>query len=671
MLVTDRAKFTNTEGAVLYSVRHAVKNDNKRFLEFHNRLKRGSEERWMSSKSAILRRLMSVALVLALTVALLPVAPPAAGAAELSAGNQFLAPIGAPDPNAIKIYTAQQLSDIRNDLSGSYVLMNDIDLSGFNGGEWIPIGSSSPDDYTGRRDVQVQVNGFAGTFDGQGHVIRNLRITGSAYTYAGLFGFAFDATIKNTGMVDTKIDVRSDESVRAGGIVGCYSSESKLTVENCYNTGSVSASSSFSSPYDYAAVAGGILGSSQSRLTVENCYNTGAVSSYSSLSSTAAGGIVGYSDSLLTVKNSYNAGAVSSSSSSTPHYVAAGGIVGRSYELKIESCYNTGDVSSYSPLTASDSAGGIVGYSSSSSGPPSTLVIKDSYNTGDISAVYYAGGIVGYYYFRYDSTSYYAYPSTLTIENCYNTGDVASSADYVAAAAGGIVGFSDSNADASSPSPTLTINNCYCVNSVSKPVGFRSGSGLLQPTITNARVLTAGEMRQQSSFEGFDFDTVWIMDELPRLRSRFAPGSATPALSAVPAASTASGSGAGSAVRLTIGDKKMIVGEQTVTMDVAPYIENNYTMVPVSYVAKALGLASDGVTWDGAARTVTIKTGDRTAVLTIGSAEFSLNGAVVSIPTAPALRDNRAFLPFRVLGEQVLGVKVGWDNAARTATLGG
>ncbi|MDR2088537.1 MAG: hypothetical protein LBP73_04190 [Clostridiales Family XIII bacterium] len=46
----------------------------------------------------------------------------------------FLAPIGASDSNAIQISTAQQLSDIRNNLSGFYVLMNDIDLSGFNDG---------------------------------------------------------------------------------------------------------------------------------------------------------------------------------------------------------------------------------------------------------------------------------------------------------------------------------------------------------------------------------------------------------------------------------------------------------------------------------------------------------------------------------------------------------
>ena len=74
--------------------------------------------------------------------------------------SKFLATIGPPDPNAIKIYTAQDLDNVRKNLSGSYVLMNDIDLSTFNGGQWVPIGYELS-------------NSFIGIFDGQGHVIKN------------------------------------------------------------------------------------------------------------------------------------------------------------------------------------------------------------------------------------------------------------------------------------------------------------------------------------------------------------------------------------------------------------------------------------------------------------------------------------------------------------------
>ena len=75
--------------------------------------------------------------------------------------GKFMAPIEPPDPNAIKIYTAQDLDNVRNNLAGSYVLMNDIDLAGFNGGEWVPVGGGP----TVNDD-----NHFSGIFDGQGFV---------------------------------------------------------------------------------------------------------------------------------------------------------------------------------------------------------------------------------------------------------------------------------------------------------------------------------------------------------------------------------------------------------------------------------------------------------------------------------------------------------------------
>jgi hypothetical protein len=124
---------------------------------------------------------------------------------------------------------------------------------------------------------------------------------------------------------------------------------------------------------------------------------------------------------------------------------------------------------------------------------------------------------------------------------------------------------------------------------------------------------------------------------------------------------------AAGSVILTIGSMEMAAGGEIVIMDVAPYIENGYTMVPVSYVARAMGLPADGVGWDGDARAVTIRTDKKVAVLTIDSREMKVDGVTVEIAAAPVIRDNRTFLPFRVLGEQILGVAVGWDAEARTA----
>ena len=142
--------------------------------------------------------------------------------------GKFLTPIEPPDPNAKKIYTPQDLDDIRNDLSGSYVLMNDIDLSTFNGGEWKPIGGYGAFEH------------FKGTFDGQGYVIANLTITQPFY-YIGLFGSVNNAIIKNVGLENTNININNEFVLNAGGICGEYSNNNTETsyIDNCYNNGDI------------------------------------------------------------------------------------------------------------------------------------------------------------------------------------------------------------------------------------------------------------------------------------------------------------------------------------------------------------------------------------------------------------------------------------------------
>ncbi|QEK13250.1 copper amine oxidase N-terminal domain-containing protein [Crassaminicella thermophila] len=56
--------------------------------------------------------------------------------------------------------------------------------------------------------------------------------------------------------------------------------------------------------------------------------------------------------------------------------------------------------------------------------------------------------------------------------------------------------------------------------------------------------------------------------------------------------------------QVQIGSNKLMVGGATITMDTVAEIKDGRTMLPVSFVAKALGAQ---VEWDGATRTVTIK----------------------------------------------------------------
>jgi hypothetical protein len=87
----------------------------------------------------------------------------------------------------------------------------------------------------------------------------------------GLFGYAFSATIKNTGV--TSVNITGQNNIGAlSGIVGATTA-----VSNCYSTGSVSGNST----------VGGLVGQIISG-TVSYCYSTGSVSGTSSV-----GGLVG------------------------------------------------------------------------------------------------------------------------------------------------------------------------------------------------------------------------------------------------------------------------------------------------------------------------------------------------------------------------------------------
>jgi hypothetical protein len=86
-----------------------------------------------------------------------------------------------------QVATADQLDLIRNDLTAHYILIEDIDLSGYE--NWTPIGafqslSDAPED----AEIPHPDYAFTGTFDGAGHTISNLKVSAEAPMGAGLFG---------------------------------------------------------------------------------------------------------------------------------------------------------------------------------------------------------------------------------------------------------------------------------------------------------------------------------------------------------------------------------------------------------------------------------------------------------------------------------------------------
>jgi hypothetical protein len=140
---------------------------------------------------------------------------------------------------------------------------------------------------------------------------------------------------------------------------------------------------------------------------------------------------------------------------------------------------------------------------------------------------------------------------------------------------------------------------------------------------------------------------------------------------AVNVASVGTGSGAagtGATTVFTINKTGYIQNGQTVTMDVAPYIKDSRTFLPLRYVANALGVADSNIIWDASTQKVTIIKGSMVVQLTIGSTTMLLNGASITMDTAPEITSGRTCLPVAWVG-QALGASLVWDATAQTVTV--
>ena len=88
--------------------------------------------------------------------------------------------------------------------------------------QWTPIGNNT-------------AKAYSGTFDGQGHTISGLYVSGSS-GFVGLIGTSGSATIKNLGIVDSYFSSSGD---RLGSIVGNANTQSSVTLANVYSTSTV------------------------------------------------------------------------------------------------------------------------------------------------------------------------------------------------------------------------------------------------------------------------------------------------------------------------------------------------------------------------------------------------------------------------------------------------
>ena len=372
------------------------------------------------------------------------------------------------------IDSVADLLAIPEDPDGSYILMADLDLSGY---DWEPL---CPD----------RENLFSGVFDGNGHVISNLN--GSN----GLFGYVWNGEIRDVGLENAFISADYDYSVSSiiGGIAAYCQNDT--TISNCYFQGDIDTN---------AYIVGGIVGEANSFAPVEYCWMEGDIYSdnpgVSYMYGVRLGGIVGQSSPSddLTIHGCIHSGSIVGECKG----MSAGGIGGQ-VRGTISNCQNYGSITHY---TRSASIGGITC-------GRWDCVVESCMNAADISYVIEPDRVAS-------APDIGGITATQTdVRNCFNCGDITVDGD---ACVGGITGFGGyaensynagtvsapgvASAGALFGSVAGASRNCY-YRSDGMPV---YGTIHNTPTLDNVAPLTTSQMGSAASFAGFDFGSVWTM----------------------------------------------------------------------------------------------------------------------------------------------------------------
>jgi hypothetical protein len=464
--------------------------------------------------------------------------PCASSSYTLSNSAPFLTNMpGPPDGSAKRPYpicNTAQLTTVRNSSTlrdSHFILMQDLDLAGWNS--------------------MISANGapFRGTFDGQGHairnhsfqqagayvglfgriegdttvngtldgMIRNLRIensnVGGAYAIAALAGYAGSARIHNViatnavvagtadslgaivgwGANGTRIvdsagwDVHvTTATAYAGGLAGYYTG----SVKNCRTSGVVQGAAGF---------LGGLVG----ELTAGDISDSFSSVNVDSPLASVSGGLVGNLSGKLT--NSRATGWVTGRG-------ANGGLIGRANNSQIMDCSASGPVLG-TAFKTDWGAGGLLGQVGTN------VAISRSSATGTVSSSSFScvGGLVG----LYSSSS----GSASTITDSYARGSVAAYSG-----AGGLVGciYNTTIARSYSAGVVQFVGTNYASGAF---IGWRGGvntysaSAVLSPS--NPALLVVGGsstppgmyrfavslFQSSAAFAelGWDFDDIWIM----------------------------------------------------------------------------------------------------------------------------------------------------------------
>lgn len=560
---------------------------------------------------------------------------------------------------------------------------------------WTPIGKEN--------------NHFKGIFDGGGHKITSLKVTGNSNN-AGLFGYTQDATIKNCNVTG---EVKGFNDV--GGIVG--NADGKTQILSCSFRGDVTGEDSY---------IGGIAGSA--RGTIKNCYALADVTARIEI----AGGIAGYAYH-VTIENCYYSGNVPAGNS-------AGGIAGFVSGSTIKNC-----VSLAKSVTDGDCVNRIVGDVSrvenvtltSNYGYNRTKLVvygKEGYadiDTTDVkqgTTVFVSKGKLmtdvqkneAFDWNGFDTTIWsipteaYKLPSLhggeypdlpnlpskdLTIDKTpqhFTTRNIGNGFVVKVTSEGTLNesieftkeyrlhGTTDKWTDAvPNTAGTYDVKITRAADGDINPFACEIPEGLV---LTKKRSSSSGAATQtytaqfdtnggsavgkvktdkngkierpaDPTKEGYIF-VGWYSDS--KLTKPFDFSAELTANSTLYAKWKENNE-----IILTIGSRKISVFGREIKNDVAPKIVNDRTMLPIRIVAESLG---GTVTWNGELQRVTIQKGADVILITIGADTAYVNGTAVKLDAAAFVENGRTYLPLRFVSE-TLGAQVAWNEAEKTVTI--
>lgn len=352
----------------------------------------------------------------------------------------------------IGIYTAEDLDNVRNNLSGKYILMNNIDLSSYE--NWSPIGTSETP--------------FTGELDGNGYVLKNLifndKFSNAKDIDSGLFGYAKGAILSDVLIKNLSVKFDQSDSTEVYCTFGAVAGVARnSTIRSCAVSGKIDAENI--AQLNISGIIGLPLYSK-----FENCAN--------------------YADINVKLNN-------------TALLLRIGGVAAfLRYTPLTESC-NYGNITINGAdvkLNKNFYIGGV--YGDAADNFQNMTHDGDNYNRGTVSVDFstsrtFIGGIAGQSY---------------SVVNSYNAGKIIYPEDF-AGFAGAVTGNAFECSLAINMPQRLT--NVYYLNESMKDFSYGEHSYVDEEDdiFENIKYLTPEEMKKQESFVGFDFENVWAMEE--------------------------------------------------------------------------------------------------------------------------------------------------------------